>query len=285
MSAKFLPIALLAAVMTFMVPNSAQANPVFGKGTWETTLLGRDANGNPIDSSDSRTVMFYDTVLDITWMRTVDETARGITGPLSWHDTWSWLGNLNDVKAYGFNDWRLPSMVDTYSSPKTQADGCNYSNAGGTDCGFNVQTATSEMAHLYYLTLGNVAYCDPATSTINTCNGPQAGFGLPNTGYFQNIPSYGLSFWSGLQDETDRVPSAWYFDFGEGYQHTAGIREEFHVFAVRTGDVYAAVEPPNQVPEPPSLPLTAMALVVGLLMLSRSEEGERIRSEESPARS
>jgi hypothetical protein len=282
MTAKCLPIALLAAVFTLMMSNSVQASPtpvpVIGKGTWENTLLGRDVNGNPIDGSLGRAAMLYDTVLDITWMRTVDETAYGIEGPLTWDDTSSWLNNFNHMNingTYGYKDWRLPTMVDTYSSPSTGADGCNFSYEGGTDCGTNVQTATSEMAHLYYVTLGNVAYCNPLTSTTNSCDSPQPGFGVPNIGDFLNFPSDGLLFWSGLEDATSGgVPSAWYFDFGEGYQHTALRVEKYHVFAVRDGDVY--VKPPNPVPEPPSLPLVALGFALGHLMLSRRAKCKRV---------
>lgn len=60
-------------------------------------------------------------------------------------------------------------MLDAFTSPAAAADGGNYSAAGGTDCGFNVQTMIgntiySEMAHRRYDTLGDKAYCDPSTS-------------------------------------------------------------------------------------------------------------------------
>jgi hypothetical protein len=275
MSASVFPRGLLAAFLTFMMMSPAQAilTSVHGQGTWETTLLGRDADGKAIDGADGRAVALYDSVLDITWMRTVDTTARGLEGPANWDDAEAWLHNFNDGKPFGYNDWRLPMMVDTFASPKTQADGCNYSNAGGTDCGFNVQTTTSELAHLYYVTLGNVAYCEPDTSTTTACNGPQSGFDKTNIGYFQNFALYGLSFWTGLIDETSGgAVKAWYFDFSEGYQDTASTRDVLHLFAVRAGDVLVADGPSNQVPEPQTLPLTALGLVVGQLVLSRRRE-------------
>ncbi len=46
----------------------------------------------------------------------------------------------------------------------------------GTDCGYNVDTSTGEMASLFYDTLGNIAFYDTSG------NGPQAGWGLPTQG-------------------------------------------------------------------------------------------------------
>jgi hypothetical protein len=66
--------------------------------------------------------------------------------------------------------------------------GCDWSNAGGTDCGFNVQpsngsTVYSEMASLFYDTLGNKGICPPGSVNCNNSSG-QSGWGLTNTGEF-----------------------------------------------------------------------------------------------------
>ncbi len=42
---------------------TAQAAPVPGQGTWETTLQARDLDGNP-----STTEAWYDTALNLLWL-------------------------------------------------------------------------------------------------------------------------------------------------------------------------------------------------------------------------
>jgi len=148
----------------------------------------------------------------------------------------------------------LPTMVDT-GTP-----GCNMSFSGGTDCGYNVLTTSggsvySEMASLWYDTLGNKSVCDPTTSTVNSCSLLQVGSGLTNTGDFLNFrPDY---FWTGAASAID-VHEAWSFAFHAGIQSlvtkSAGT---LTAMAVRDGDVAVVV---NDVPEPQSLLLTGVAL-------------------------
>ena len=58
---------LLGAVLcacTICSPSvSAHSLGIPGQGTWETTLEGRDLDGNPATFE-----AYYDTVLDITWL-------------------------------------------------------------------------------------------------------------------------------------------------------------------------------------------------------------------------
>ncbi len=56
-----------------MEASAAQAAPVSGQGTWETTPQGRDINGNPVPllvsgAPNPAMVFAYDTVLDLTWL-------------------------------------------------------------------------------------------------------------------------------------------------------------------------------------------------------------------------
>lgn len=57
---------LLATLVTAV---TAQAVPVSGQGTWETTLLGRDINRQAVDGTDASAVYLYDTKLGSTWLR------------------------------------------------------------------------------------------------------------------------------------------------------------------------------------------------------------------------
>ena len=135
----------------------------------------------------------------------------------------------------------------------TGAAGCDHAFIGGTDCGFNVQTKSggtvfSEMAHLYHVTLGNLARFAPGT------NVEQPGYGLSNTGDFQNMQSG--TYWSGLDYAPD-ANFAWNFDNLVGAQgyFLKSIGDEVSALAVRSGDVAAA-----RVPEPGTLLLAALAL-------------------------
>jgi hypothetical protein len=79
--------------------------------------------------------LIYDTDLDITWF-------DYFYGYHTWDETKAWADALLvDFGGYLFNDWRLPKTIDKGN------DGCNY-GLSGTDCGYNVDTSTGEMAHL-----------------------------------------------------------------------------------------------------------------------------------------
>jgi hypothetical protein len=123
-----LKAALLASIA---VTGTAHALPVSGQGTWETTLLGRDINGNAVAGNAASAVFLYDTVLNVTWLRDAN-----VNGAMTWDNANTWADSLNSSPTGGgFTGWRLPTMVDT-GNP-----GCDYAY-GGTDCGFNVQTAS-----------------------------------------------------------------------------------------------------------------------------------------------
>jgi hypothetical protein len=179
-----------------------------GQGTWQTTLQGRDLDGNA-----STFEAYDDTALNITWLADANHAKTSgydADGRMTWDEAKTWVDKLV-VGAY--SDWRLPTMVDTGIS------GCSLSTPVGTDCGFNVQTKDaitgtvySEMAHLYYVTLGNKAYCSPGEAW---CSSAQPGWGLSNTGPFSNVRSGG--HWFGVE-YAPVSNGAWLFDAGLGHQ-------------------------------------------------------------------
>ena len=236
MNKMILKVALLAWVA---IAVNAHAIGVPGQGTWETTLQGRDLN------ADGSVDAFFDTTLNITWLRDANVNQQ----PLNWTAANTWATGLV-VGTHG--GWRLPTMLDTFQPPISAADGCNFSFGGGTDCGYNVQTKSGstvygEMAHLYYVTLGNKSYCPPGDAT---CAGaPQAGYGLTNTGGFQDMQLD--DYWSGLEYAPDTT-RAWYFVPRYGSQLQGGKGSGLYAMAVHDGDIGAAV-----VPEP-----TALAMMI-----------------------
>lgn len=230
--ALFSVAALTAAV-------SAQAAPVSGQGTWEATLQGRDINGNPVALNDASAVFFYDTVLNLTWLG--DWNANGA---MEWGAALAWAAGLS---INGFTGWSLPGVLDFGN------DGCNFSYAGGTDCGYNVypdevQRRGSPLAHMFHDTLDNLSRCPPGDTDCTP--GLPTGYGLTNTGPFSNMQSG--DYWS----STEYAPTtAWRFLTNVGAQSNLNKDQPGYAVAVRAGDVLA-----SSVPEPDGLAL----LVVGL---------------------
>ena len=230
-----------AATALFVVASGvstlAHAASVSGQGTWETTLQGRD-----LDGSLSTFEAYYDTSLNITWLANANYAGAA----MNWTNANVWAAALNPYGS-GITGWRLPTVTDTGTS------GCNFAYTG-TDCGYNVDTATGEMAHMFYTTLGDKAYYN--TSGV----GPQAGWGLTNTGPFSNVQSD--DYWSA----TEYAPNtsyAWYFNTGYGYQDRYNKTYSLYAWAVHSGDVGATT-----VPVPAAVWLFGSGLA-GLLGMSR----------------
>ena len=206
-------------------------------------LSATTANASLINNGST----IYDTDLNINWLANAnlaDTQAFGVSGinangTMNWNTAGLWITAMNTANYLGYNDWRLPTVTDT-GTP-----GCNGAFSG-TDCGYNLNTATGEMAHLFFDELGNKSYYD--TSGI----GPQPGFGLTNTGSFSNLQS--SFYWSGTEYATN-TNFAWNFVTDDGSQNANGKEWNFYVLAVRPGQVAAA-----PVPEPVTLALFGMGL-------------------------
>jgi len=174
---------------------------------------------------------YYDSVADLTWL--ANANAAGTT--MNWADANAWAASLS---INGVTGWRLP---DTNPVDGTTADDANFSYIGTEDRGYNVSapgtlyagSTASEMAYLFYNTLGNLGYCDPGTSTVSTCSGPQTGWGLSNTGPFSNVQSY--FYWSSTEYAPDPA-YAWYFDFGYGDQLNGVETYNLYAWAVQSGN-------------------------------------------------
>ena len=211
------PFNVLTLIAALGFSGAVHAAAISGQGTWESTLQGRDLDGNLATAE-----AYYDIVLGITWL--ADANYAGIT--MTWADANAWATGL-DPYGSGITGWRLPTVTDT------GAPGCEFAFAG-TECGYNVDTATSEMASMFYDTLGNTPYADASGNLA------QVGWGLSNTGPFRDLQPY--YYWSGT--EYPLLPfRAWDFNFGSGSQGYIGKRAELYAWAVHAGDVGASAVP------------------------------------------
>lgn len=173
---------------------------------------------------------YYDDVLNITWLTNAnlaDSNDFGVAGiaangSMTWDKAQEWVGAMNTANYLGTNTWRLPTIIDTGTS------GCNNAYTG-TDCGYNVDLSTSEMAHMFYSTLGNVGY-------FNTSGSPTLC--LTNTGPFSNLqPDYN---WSGTTYAPD-ASTAWLFNFYGGHQFNDYKSDGWYAWAVSPGDALVPV--------------------------------------------
>jgi hypothetical protein len=149
---------------------------------------------------------------------------------MDWFAAHAWVASLNPYGS-GITGWHLPNTIDTIG-PDGSDDGCQFSYSG-TDCGYNVDTATSDMAHMFYVTLSNKAYYDTLGS------GPQPGWGLTNTGPFSNLQSY--AYWSAKPGVA--VDEAWFFQFTYGQQDNIKTFNSVNAWAVHGGDVGTSMVP------------------------------------------
>jgi Protein of unknown function (DUF1566) len=203
-----------ACALALAASTSLHAASVSGQGTWGSTLQGRDLDGNLATAE-----AYYDTSLGITWL--ADANYAGTL--MDWVAANAWASSLNINSITG---WRLPTVSDS-GTP-----GCNLANVG-TDCGYNVNTATGEMAYMFYTTLGDKA-------SYNTSGVSQTGAGLTNTGPFSNLQSG--YYWSGTEYATGNS-YAWYFNAINGNQNFNDKTVGLYAWAVHQGNVGVSTVP------------------------------------------
>jgi len=212
-------------------------------------LLLTISSANAALLSRSAGQAYYDTVLDITWLADANyasTSAYDFDGLMTWDASQAWIGTLNTASYLGASNWRLPTVTDT-GTP-----GCN-SAFTGTDCGYNVDLSTGEMARMFYSTLGNTAAFN-TSGVQQPCSLAGPNFCLTNVGPFSNLqPNL---YWSGTEVAPD-TSKAWRFHFGNGLQTNFNKSTVFSAWAVRPGDIAL-------VPAPPAVWLLGTG-VVGLL--------------------
>jgi MYXO-CTERM domain-containing protein len=181
----------------------------------------------------------YDDVLNVTWLRDANfarTSGYDSTGEMSWSEALGWAANLSfTVGDRTFDDWRLPHAVES--------GGLASSFDGSTSAGFNITRTSSELAHLYYVTLGNKGYYDTSG------NIQSAMYGFRSRGPFENVQVYrfGGLYWSDTASSADPAGSAWAFGpelGGQGVMaQTSPLGYGNYAWAVHDGRVSAVPEP------------------------------------------
>ena len=194
------PSAALGATLLALAAMPACADPHKGMGTWTTTLQPRDIDGDGIVDA------WYDTDLDLTWAATPT-----MSGKADWPTLVKAFAQL-EIK--GVKGWHMPSFGDPAAL-------CDYSATGGTNCGYKPDPASSDMAHMFYVTLGNKG-------------SPDAGYGLVNTGPFVDFRPW--VYWTRTK-YPDITGEVWSFQMKEGRQQRHKHKFPFYGWPVHDGDV------------------------------------------------
>lgn len=161
--------------------------------------------------------LIHDNDYDLIWLQDANyaqTSGYDADGLLSWDEAMTWAQNL----VYGgYDDWRLPSPLNQDDSGPCLGNNC----------------IESEMGHLYYTELGNIA------------GGP-----LTNVGNFLNLMSG--TYWSNMEGP---LSTAWGFHFDNGAQ---GAYHKFptYAMAVRESDTTG-----RTIPEPTTLSIFGLGLM------------------------
>ncbi len=212
------------------------------------TYGGSDYNLIWDDDNNGNSVIWLDYTNALANWSNQKSWAAGLDGNLTYNIDGAYTVSWDDI------DWRLGSTVDGAWRPGYEGDPDNDGNYSYTG-GYNL--ANSEIGHLFYEELGNLGYQD------TNGNFPQSGYGLQNTGEFDELIASGY-YWSDTK-YTSGSRSAWAFNMGYGNQVGRNIFDSNYGLALRT----AIVTTPT--PEP----ATMLLFGAGLLGLV----GSRIRKQ------
>ena len=143
---------------SFMKLGVAAAAAMLMAGAAQAALQDRDLDGDTVVDA------FYDTDLNITWLRDAN-----VNGVMNWASAVAWADGFSFG---GLSDWRLPAS-DT---------SCSFSNCTG-----------SEMGHLYYVELGN-SFGSPPMNTGDFQNLPHNDSAWSGTDYSSDGPRGGFAW-------------------------------------------------------------------------------------------
>ena len=210
------PLILFAV---FIISGSADAELI----KIGTVIINRGADGSrgaaglPVSGGIEYNLIYEDDQ-GLIWLDYTNRDGR------NWDLQMRWAAGLNEpgVLTYKLDpgisvswkgDWRLPKTVDGAR---------RFGFDGTSTAGFNI--TTSEMGHLFYVSLGNLGYYDtqgkPRTGWF-----PDSDWGLKNTGPFENLQT-GL-YWSCTEYGPYPGQHAWAFHFGFGDQSNLACKSSY----------------------------------------------------------
>lgn len=197
--------AACCAAVGLALAQPVRAVPIHGQGTWETTLQARDFNGDNVADG------FYDTVLNIVWLRQVYRNAFPADAEYQYNQTYGFLGDKSGPPSgllrYPWA-WRPGSSLADFPNWPYQYTNNGTALLGTAKTGMGWGTV-SELGHLYYVTLGNQGIYVPndehpfqtvsrprGCTAVNpadffTCTAWRDGYGWANTGDFLGLPWLG----------------------------------------------------------------------------------------------
>jgi hypothetical protein len=150
----------------------------------------------------------YDTDTQLSWLKNANTA-----GAMTWDQAHAWVVTLNSGSGFaGFTNWRLPTTTEPDATCSYQ-----YDAGGGFPLqGYGYNCTGNEMAHLFYVSLGNSAGS------------------LTNTGPFTNLQGYYV-YWLGTEFAPDPTATAWSFLFDIGFQNGCDKSTSVYAWAVRPG--------------------------------------------------
>ncbi len=210
-----------------------------------TTIGIANYNGNNYnliweDHNNGKSLVWLDYTNPYNYASSQMDWAMG----LSTNSSWTFAINSSYTVTWVDAAWRLPSTVDGV---------LGYGYDGTTTLGYNI--TSSEMGYLYYTELGNLGYYD-------TSGNHQSGYGLQNTGEFDNIIE--TDYGSGTR-YAQSLSHVYGFSMEYGSQGLDPVDFNFyHGLAVRRGKISAA-----PVPEPATILLFGTGVVSAAGVLRR----------------
>ena len=231
--------------------------------------------------------LIFDTVLNVTWLQDanyartsgyqVPGRAAGdliLNGTMDWQESVAWADSLSyfdAARGVSWTDWHLPRVspvqggahfVSATSTDGSTDDSYSISAPGSVYAG----THASQLAYLYFNTLGNVGRC-PLIGGFGACTDPSAPRTVAfNAGPFINLDGFR---WTNSNQDLPYPADAWAFVFqGSLYGqqnafNATGYCGRRLAWAVRDGDV-------GVVPEPGTGVLVGAALLLGLALRLRA---------------
>ena len=191
--------------------------------------------------------LIYDTALNVTWLQDANFAKTSGFSPdghmvqsvaQAWAES---LAYFDPVRNQILTGWRLPTVgpIDGVALKR------DFAFDGTSEVGINISDPKSELAHLFYVTLGN-----------------SANSGNLDTGPFKNVATsehFGDWYWTSSTYPYSSDSTRYYFDFASGMQNVSDVGNAHFAWVLRNGDI---------APVPSPSPLLLLSASLGILGIS-----------------